>query len=151
MALLAGCGSTATSSSSTTTAVAVGGTAGTRATVDAGAPGGSASDTTAGSDYQVVSAAEVNTGLTEVRAMAAGIKSALATSPSGAAASVRTMYARWFTFEGTVRQNDKNLYLQIEDGLGAIKAGTEQNRPEKVDKGLKDLEDGASAYEVKFP
>ena len=38
-------------------------------------------------------------------------------------AMVAQMYDTWYEFEGTVRKQEKNLYLQMEDGLSAIKAG----------------------------
>jgi hypothetical protein len=141
LGLVAGCGGTTTTTSPTTSPTSAA----------AGQPGGSTPDTSAGAEYTIVPAAEVTAGLTEVRAMAAGIKATLATNQTDAVAQVRTMYDRWFEFEGTVRKNDKDLYLQMEDGLAAIKAGAEQNRADKVDKGLKDLEAGASAYLVRFP
>lgn len=135
--LATGCGGNTATSTSPTSAGA--------------APSGGTSVDGAGSGYKIVPAAEVKAGLTEVRAMAAGVKATLAAGGTYAEADVRKMYDRWFLFEGSVRQNDKNLYLQMEDGLAAIKAGVEQKRPDKVDRGLKDLEDGSSSYLVKFP
>jgi len=102
-------------------------------------------------EYEIVTDAEVTAGLTEVRKIAAQIKTALPSNPADASRLSGDMYKRWFTFEGTVRKNDKNLYLQMEDGLAAIKAGVEQNRPDKVDKGIADLESGATAYLAAHP
>jgi len=132
-ALGVGCGGGTTSTSPATTAA------------PSGAPG------TTAPEERVSTAAEVTAGLADVRQQAATIKTTLTTDQAGAEAQSRAMYDRWFEFEGTVRKNDKNLYLQMEDGLAAIKAGAEQNRADKVDKGLKDLEEGATAYLVKFP
>ena len=135
---LAGCGSTATTTSAPTSTTT-------------GSASGAGTTATTGPDYEIVSDADVKAGLADVRKVAAGIKATLATDRAAAEAQARAMYDRWFEFEGTVRKNDKNLYLQMEDGLAAIKAGAEQNRADKVDKGLKDLEAGATAYLVKFP
>ena len=113
--------------------------------------GGATTATTSGSNYEIVTDATVTAGLATVRKDAAQIKATLPTSQSDASAQTKQMYDSWFTFEGTVRKNEKNLYLQMEDGLAAIKAGTEQNNPTKVDKGIKDLEEGATAYLAKHP
>jgi hypothetical protein len=117
------------------------------------APGGSTAPGTAGSgaEYQLVPDAEVTAGLTEVRRLAQQIKSTLATDQAEAERLSAQMYDAWFEFEGTVRKNDKDLYLQMEDGLAAVKAGAEQNRPDKVDKGLVDLNAGADQYLAKHP
>jgi hypothetical protein len=137
--LLAACGSSTTASTagSTGTApttMAATGTAGT-AGADPGTP-----------TYEIVPDAAVAAGLATVRSAAAAIKMTLPTDQTAAKAKVTAMYDTWFTFEGTVRRNDKNLYLQMEDGLAAIKAGVEQDRTDKVDKGIADLEAGATAY-----
>jgi hypothetical protein len=116
------------------------------------APAGSTPPGTAsGSDYQLVPDAEVTAGLAEVRRLAAQIKATLATDQAEAERLSAEMYDVWFEFEGTVRKNEKNLYLQMEDGLAAVKAGAEQNRPDKVDKGLVDLDAGADQYLAKHP
>ncbi len=113
--------------------------------------GQSTGTTARGSTYEVVPDSAVTAGLSDVQAQAIEIKSVLGTNQAEAKALVRQMYDSWFLFEGTVRTNDKNLYLEIEDGLAAIKAGVEQNDPSKVDKGLADLKGGASAYLAKHP
>ena len=61
------------------------------------------------------------------------------------------MYDTWYGFEGTVRKNEKSLYLQMEDGLADIKAGVEKNDPARVDKGVQELEEGSQAYLAKHP
>lgn len=107
---------------------------------------GEATTTTAGSTYELVSDEVVSAGLAEVRQMAAQVKVTLATDQAAAEALVTEMYDKWFAFEGTIRKNDKNLYLQMEDGLAAIKSGAQLNNMEKVDKGIADLEEGATGY-----
>ena len=133
-AVVAACGSSSTTGT------------GSPATAEAGA-----TTSTAGSSYSIVPAAQVTAGLAEVRKLGAEAKAKLATDQPGAKTTVKTMYDKWFEFEGTVRKNDKNLYLQMEDGLAAIKAGVEQNNTTKVDKGINDLETGANQYLVKNP
>ena len=71
--------------------------------------------------------------------------------PDAAKAESKAMYESWYGFEATVRQNEKDLYLQMEDGLADIQAGARDNKPERIDRGLKDLDEGATAYLVKHP
>lgn len=135
-AVAAGCGgTTATTAGSPTTA----------------APAPTGTGDTGGSGYQIVPDAQVTAGLATVRRQAAEIKTTLARSQPEAEAQVKAMFDGWFVFEGTVRKNDKNAYLQMEDGLAAIKAGVQQNDPAKVDKGIAELEAGASTYQAAHP
>ena len=100
----------------------------------------------------IVSDAQVTAGLAAVKAAAAKVKPALAAGGSDAAkAESKAMYELWYGFEATVRQNEKALYLQMEDGLADIQAGARDNKPERIDRGVKDLEDGAAAYLGKHP
>jgi hypothetical protein len=94
----------------------------------------------------IVSDAEVTQGLAEVRAMAAEIPTLLSTDAADAEQTAEAMYDRWFEFEGTVRQTDTDLYLQMEDGLSGIKAGIEDEDPDRVQRGIDDLEQAATAY-----
>ena len=61
------------------------------------------------------------------------------------------MYDAWFAFEGTVRKNDKNSYLDMEDGLALIKAGADQNNAEKVAKGVAAFDKAANEYLAAHP
>ena len=106
---------------------------------------------TTGSSYKVVPAAVVTTGLGEVRAIAQGLAAARAESETKGRAELDRMYTKWFTFEGTVRKNDKNLYLEMEDGLGGMKIGVQGNRPDRITRGLADFESAVDAYLKAFP
>ena len=100
----------------------------------------------------IVSDAQVTAGLAAVKAAAAKVKPALAAGGSDAAkAESKAMYESWYGFEATVRANEQKLYLQMEDGLADIQAGARDNKPERIDRGVKDLEDGAAAYLGKHP
>ena len=61
------------------------------------------------------------------------------------------MYAKWFTFEGTVRKNDQDLYLTMEDGLSGMKIGVQTGKPDRVTSGLADFEQAADAYLEQHP
>ena len=116
------------------------------ASVDVSTPTTVAGTTPGTSTYEIVPDAAVTAGLAEVRKLAGEIKAAQTTDPTEADALVDQMYDTWYEFEGTVRKQEKNLYLQMEDGLSAIKAGVEQQNMTKIDKGIADLEEGATNY-----
>lgn len=102
--------------------------------------------TTAAPGYSIVPAATVTAGLAEVQRIAATLQATLATDQKAATADLEKMYTTWYEFEGTIRAKDKDLYLQMEDGLGSIKLGVQENRPERITSGMVDLETGATAY-----
>jgi hypothetical protein len=114
-------------------------------TTTAAADGAGAASTT--EPTEIVPDAKVTAGLAVVRAAAARVKATLAAEgPDAAKAQAKQMYEAWYTFEATVRQNEQKLYLQMEDGLADIQAGARDNKPERIDRGVKDLEEGATAY-----
>ncbi len=96
--------------------------------------------------YSIVPPAKVSAGLAEVQRMAAALQATLATDQKAATADLEKMYTTWYEFEGTIRANDKDLYLQMEDGLGSIKLGVQENRPDRITSGMVDLTAGATAY-----
>jgi hypothetical protein len=117
-----------------------------------GSSGGSSASTpsTTSPEEKIVPAAEVTAGLAAVRAIAQGLPAGLAADQAKARKDVDDMYAKWFTFEGTVRKNDQDLYLTMEDGLGGMKIGVQENKPDRVTRGLSDFEQAADAYLKKY-
>lgn len=114
---------------------------------------GGSSDSTAasassvqGATYELVPDAQVTAGLGEVTTMLAGLPVLLATGDAEGRAGIEAMYTKWFEFEGTIRANDKDLYLAMEDGLVAAKIGVQENRPNKIDQGIVEFGDAATAY-----
>lgn len=112
---------------------------------------GASATTAAGADYEVVPDAEVAVGLGEVTAMLAALPDLSASSETDARAAVEAMYTRWFEFEGTIRANDKELYLTMEDGLSSAKIGVQENRPNKIDEGIVEFGEAVAAYLTLFP
>ncbi len=108
--------------------------------------GADAQTATTSPEDRIVSDAEVTEGLADVRAMATEILGQLGSDPPAAEQTAKAMYQRWFEFEGTVRKNDIDLYLQMEDGLSGIKAGIEKQAADRVQRGKNDLDEGADAY-----
>jgi hypothetical protein len=113
-----------------------------------GSDGGSATSTstTEGSDYTIVPDAEVTAGLAAIQTLGRG----LAATPDGDAGRtiVDRMYGRWFRFEGTIRAENRDLYLQMEDGLSGMKLGVEDGKPKRITSGLAEFIAGAEAYQA---
>ena len=119
-----------------------------------GSSGGGSSastSTTASPEETVVPAAKVTAGLAAVRAIAQGLPAALAADQAQARKDVDDMYAKWFTFEGTVRTSDQDKYLTMEDGLSGMKIGVQTNKPDRVTSGLADFQQAADAYSKQHP
>jgi hypothetical protein len=112
-----------------------------------------AAETTAisGSDYTIVSDAEVLDGLTKVSTIMATLEGRLKVNEADARAGLEEMYNTWFTVEGTIRKNIKDVYLDMEDGLVSTKIGVEENRPKKIIEGISQFESARTAYIAKRP
>ena len=107
--------------------------------------------TTGGAEYEIVTDAQVTAGLADVTQVMSTLSGLLAQDQDQARAAIETMYTRWFEFEGTIRANDKNLYLDMEDGLVAAKIGVQENRPNKIDEGVAAFAAATSAYLLVHP
>ncbi len=113
------------------------------------APAGPA--TTGGATYAVVSNAKVATGLAALVTLAATAAAKVAAKGGDSEAAVNDMYTKWFEFEGTVRQNDESVYLDMEDALVSVKAGQKDNDAAKASKGAAALVTLTATYLAKFP
>lgn len=105
-ALLVACGSDEPASSATTVAAS---SEGTGADAEEG--------------YEMVSDAEVAAGFASTIEALSGFSAAPATITDEA---ITEVFEGWEGYEGTVKQNDSDTYLALEDALGAFKkaAGT---------------------------
>ena len=109
------------------------------------------SDTTVASEYRVVSDAEVSDGLTDTLTLAGKAVALITSDPSKAEAAVTATYDRWFQFEGTIKQRDQSVYLDMEDALGLVKTGQADGDAAKATKGIDALSTLAAAYVAKYP
>jgi hypothetical protein len=120
------------------------------ATIPTTAAGGGPSATA--EPAEIVPDSVVTAGLAQVRLHAGKVAESLAAGDqNGAKEHAKEMYDAWYAFEATVRKNDKDLYLQIEDGLADIQAGARDNKADRVQRGTRDLDEGADAYLGKHP
>ncbi len=118
-----------------------------------GSNSGGASETTtaSASTYKVVSDADVTSGLTKVSAIMATLESRRVADETDARTGLDEMYNAWFEIEGTVRKNEKDMYLQMEDGLVSAKVGVQENRLPKIKSGITDFEGARALYLAKHP
>ena len=70
--------------------------------------------------------AEVTAGLAELETMGAAVVAA-ANAGNASTADVDAMFDKWATFEGTIKQNEVDLYLTMEDSLAGLRAAAEKN------------------------
>ena len=116
----------------------------------------SATETTAGlgeptgdPEELIVDDATVTAGLTKLPST---IESAIAAiGTPDAKAKLDQIEAEWFSFEGTVRFNDRELYLAIEDQLSPLQTQIADGDAEAASATSATLSDLFSPYLAKFP
>jgi hypothetical protein len=135
--LVAACGSDSKSSSTTEAAAS---------------EGAASSDEDAESEegHEVVPDAQVTAGLAELETMGAAVVAA-ANAGNASTADVDAMYDEWATFEGTIKQNEVDLYLTMEDSLAGLRAAAEKNDGPGATTSMKALSDASAAYLAKHP
>jgi hypothetical protein len=100
---------------------------------------------------RVATDAEVAQGLAEVQALADRAVEQLATDKAAATATVEQLYDTWYAVEGTIKRNDVSTYLDLEDGLGAVKRGVDQGDQAKASGGAAAFATSAASYLSRFP
>jgi len=112
-------------------------------------PAGS-SDTTSPEDV-IVPDAQVTAGIADIDDQIALVLTTLSTDQAKAKTQVDAVYDTWYSIEGTIKENSSDLYLDMEDGLGAVKNGVDQNDATKAKKGSTDFSAAASKYLQEWP
>jgi hypothetical protein len=140
---LVACGSDDSSSSDTTSA----------------APGGSGAESEAseeeeeeeeGEGHEVVPDAEVTAGLAELQTMGAAVVAAAKAGQADSAA-VDAMFEKWASFEGTIKQNEVDMYLTFEDNLANLRKAVEDGDAVAASTAMDTISETASAYLAKHP
>jgi hypothetical protein len=109
------------------------------------------SSDTSSPEEVIVSDAEVTAGIAKLDDSIALTLTTLPTDQAKAKAMVDDIYDTWYGIEGTIKKNSSDLYLDMEDGLGAIKNGVDQNDAQKAQKGSTDFSAAASKYLQQWP
>ena len=141
-AAFVGCGSDSASTSTTERSSASEGPAG------AGTEG--TDEDESGEGHEVVPDSEVTSGLAELEKMGVAVVAAAAAG-NASAADVDAMFQKWETFEGTIKQNDPDLYLTIEDNLAGLRTAAEQNDGPGATKAMSALSKAAASYLAEHP
>jgi hypothetical protein len=99
-------------------------------------------------EYEIVSDQEVAKGLGDTTAE----MTALAAAPETATdAAVLDLYELWGSYEGTIKENEPEMYLAFEDALGVFKKGAESGDAVGMQSAITDFGDTAAQYLAAHP
>lgn len=111
---------------------------------------GSAAETTTAPEDIIVSDAEVTAGLNstidDMKALQSGVEDGTATQEDYEAA-----FTQWTTYEGTVKKNNVEAYLGLEDALAGMQRAIAEEDPDAAAQAVTDFEASASAYLAEHP
>jgi len=101
-----------------------------------------------GETYEIVSDAEVARGLASTIATLTSMSAAPATATPDA---ITEVFDEWYSYEGTIKQNDAASYLSFEDALGAFKKAAESGDQAAMATALTDFTTTSSTYLTAHP
>ena len=100
--------------------------------------------------YEVVSDSEVTAGLAALGEMGAAVVAATKAG-TGSTDDVDAMFEKWATFEGTIKQNEVELYLTMEDSLSNLRSAAGDNDGAAATEAMAALSDASAAYLALHP
>jgi hypothetical protein len=106
--------------------------------------------TTAPEDHRA-SAAEVTAGLGNIGGIVAQVSLAAGADSKAAKELDNGVEPAWQAIEGTVRANDKDLYIRFEDDFAALSKAAAAGDGPKAEQASADIADAVKAYLAKFP
>jgi iron uptake system EfeUOB component EfeO/EfeM len=98
--------------------------------------------------YEIVPDAQVTAGLAASRQLMADIEAGKQADTTKALA---TLFDGWASYEGTVKQNEVNLYLDFEDALAAFQKATKANNATDAKEASTKFDTTAQSYLAKHP
>jgi hypothetical protein len=104
-----------------------------------------AASSTAAPEDHIAPDAQVATGLVSLKAV--GAKVAAAADGDAAKAAAEGLESVWQPIEGTVKKNEPDLYLEVEDSFQRLESGNLAN----AKKGAQALNTAVDAYLAKHP
>ncbi|HEV7862008.1 MAG TPA: hypothetical protein VGR20_04880, partial [Acidimicrobiia bacterium] len=107
--------------------------------------------TTVAPESKRAPAAEVTAGLGKIDALVAQIGLAASADSKAAKDLTDGIEPTWQAIEGTIRANDKDLYIRFEDDFAALKKAAEAGDGTKAQQTAADISDAAKAYLARFP
>jgi hypothetical protein len=96
-------------------------------------------------------AAEVSAGLDKIAALAGQIATAAGRDAKSAKQLDQGIEPAWQAIEGTVRSNDKDLYIRFEDDFAALSKAAAAGDGSKAQQVAGDIGDAVKTYHAKFP
>jgi hypothetical protein len=106
---------------------------------------GSSADTTTAPEDVIVPNAQVTAGLnqaiTDMHSLADGVANGTATD-----AQFEEVHEGWESFEGTIKQNNPEAYLGLEDALAAMQKAIKDKDAAAAKSAASDFEADATAY-----
>ena len=96
-------------------------------------------------------AAEVTAGLGTINSLSAQIGVAASADAKSAKQLNAGIEPVWKAIEGTVRANDKDLYIRFEDDFAALTKAAEAGDGPKAQEAAADIAEAVKAYLAKFP
>jgi hypothetical protein len=100
--------------------------------------------------HEVVPDAEVTAGLAELQTKGAAVVAAVRAGQADEAA-VDAMFEKWASFEGTIKQNEVEMYLTFEDNLANLRKAVEDGDADAAGAAMSTISETASAYLAKHP
>jgi hypothetical protein len=97
------------------------------------------------------SAAEVAAGLRVISELASDVVTATGTDKDGAKAAHDEIEPTWLKIEGTVKENDQDAYIALEDALAVLAGAVESADQPKAGIASEKVTSLASAYLARFP
>jgi hypothetical protein len=116
---------------------------------DAGSSSDEATEATEES-HEVVPDSEVTAGLAELGTMGASASAAIAAG-SDATSDVDEMFEKWESIEGTIKQNETEMYLDFEDSLANLRNAAKDKDAATAATALKSFTGTTAAYLAKHP
>jgi hypothetical protein len=96
-------------------------------------------------------AAAVTAGLGTVNSLTAQIALAASADAKSAKQLNAGIEPAWRVIEGTVRANDKDLYIRFEDDFAALTKAADTGDGPKAQQAAADISEAVKAYQAKFP
>jgi len=115
--------------------------------------GGSAAPTattTAAPEEQVTTPAAVAAGLRTIDELAKGIAASASTDKARAESLAHQIEPAWKPIEGTVKQNDQNTYLAMEDSFAVLEKAADDGDGAEAAKGSAAVSSAVQAYLAKY-
>lgn len=113
------------------------------------APAGAEGDEGEGEgEYEIVTDEQVAQGLADTTARMTTLAAAPETATDEA---VVELYELWESYEGTIKQDEPDMYLSFEDALGVFKKGAESGDAVGMQSAITDFGNTAAQYLAAHP